>query len=178
MGTTDGTRATVIERVTTPLGFFTLGILVIEAILATLSLRASGYDLTILILGMLLGFLVLCAMVFVLTIHPTFRHALLGNADDLSFSDIQAMSLSFNDVRVLFAAGNPSGLTFIEIEPDLVTVQPGISMDQRIERFRTLGLAQPSRYRRVDLTPRGVQLSQLIRQFAEPMLHRGDKISS
>jgi hypothetical protein len=95
-------RIGIIERVTTPLGFFTLGILAIEGILASLSLRATGTDLTILIVGMLIGFALLCAMVFVLTTSRRFRSALLGVADYSPSAAIAKMNLTDNDIRVIF----------------------------------------------------------------------------
>src|SRR5262249_4382605 len=99
-------RATILDRVTTPLAFFTLGILVIEAILASLSLRASGANLTILILGMLTGFLLLCVMVFVLTVHPRLRQALMGVADPSPAASINEMQLTPSDMLVLSASIN------------------------------------------------------------------------
>jgi hypothetical protein len=46
-------RPQVIESVKTPLGFFVLSLLVVEALLATLVVNASGRDRTIAIVGML-----------------------------------------------------------------------------------------------------------------------------
>jgi hypothetical protein len=65
----------IIERVSIPLAF----ILVLEAILGLLCVRATGMDRTILIVGMLLVFALLVAMVFVLTREPQSRSSFAGN---------------------------------------------------------------------------------------------------
>jgi hypothetical protein len=130
-------RASVLDRVTTPLGFFTLGILVIEAILAALSVRASDVNLTILIVGMLVGFLCLCVMVFVLTVHPRLQHALLGATEASPAKVIQGYGLTPNDIRfiVAFRASRYPG----EAEHVLMGDKP-LPLEARVKKLKQLGL--------------------------------------
>jgi hypothetical protein len=58
-------RKGIISSVQTPLGFFTLVVLVSEGILGGLALRATGNDFTILICGMLLVLVLLVVSVFI-----------------------------------------------------------------------------------------------------------------
>lgn len=52
-GSTRGPWAGIIEAVTSPLGLFALVILVIEAVLAALAVKAEGLDFTLLIVGLI-----------------------------------------------------------------------------------------------------------------------------
>jgi hypothetical protein len=52
-GPTQGTWAGIIEAVKTPLGLFALVVLVIEAVLAALAVKAEGRDFTILVVGLI-----------------------------------------------------------------------------------------------------------------------------
>jgi hypothetical protein len=61
---TDGkSRADIIQTVQTPLGFFTLVALIVEGILSLLATRASGFDFTLLLAGMIVIFLALVTIV-------------------------------------------------------------------------------------------------------------------
>src|SRR3954453_9584457 len=57
-------RASIIRTVQTPLGFFTLLVLVTEVILGGLAVRAEGWDFTILIIGMIVLLFILTGAVY------------------------------------------------------------------------------------------------------------------
>lgn len=61
-------RATIIDSVRTPLGFFALVVLAVEAVLAGLAVRAEGTDFTILIVG-LVGTLILVVSALLLAVR-------------------------------------------------------------------------------------------------------------
>jgi len=63
-------KATIIEAVRTPLGLCALIVLVIEGILGVLSTRLSGWDLTILLVGMIAGLLVIVFAAAYAIRHP------------------------------------------------------------------------------------------------------------
>ncbi len=63
MDTDSKAKLNVIEAVRKPLNFFTLSVLLIEAILGNLAVRANGLDFTILVVGMLLALFVLIIIV-------------------------------------------------------------------------------------------------------------------
>lgn len=52
-GSTQGTWAGIIDAVKTPIGLFALVVLVIEAVLAALAVKAEGWDFTILVVGLI-----------------------------------------------------------------------------------------------------------------------------
>lgn len=59
----NGERIRVIREVKTPLGFFTLAILITEVILGGLATKANGFDFTLIIVGMLISYLSLIFIV-------------------------------------------------------------------------------------------------------------------
>jgi hypothetical protein len=73
----DSGRALIIQQVRTPIAFFTLVVLVTEAILAALAVRVTGLNLTLLLVGMILLLFALVLAV-VLTRHT---RAALEDAD-------------------------------------------------------------------------------------------------
>lgn len=173
--TTD--RSGIIERVTTPLGFFTLGILAIEGILASLSLRATGTDLTILIVGMLIGFALLCAMVFVLATSRQSRSALLGVTDYSPSNAIASMNLTENDIRViLFTYTNRSWAYHDSCSSSMMLLgDRPLPVDERLQKLEKLGLV-----RRHDgghsLTEEGSALGSLIGQFSRAILELDENL--
>lgn len=98
---TTPSRLSIIEAVQTPLGFFTLGILITEGVILALSPQARGMDFTLLVLGALAGFLVMIAMVFVLTLKADLRHALLGQEKPKAAGRLLETNMTLNDVRAL-----------------------------------------------------------------------------
>jgi hypothetical protein len=161
---TSGTsRAKIIESITTPLAYFTLGLLVIEGILASLSLRASGSNLTILIVGMLIGFALLCSMVFVLTIHPKLRHPLLGSAEQSPFGVIRDMQLTKNDIRVLFRATMHQVSL---VSPEDAVLDGKMPIEMRLKKLIGLELIRPPEKGHPDiyyrLTNEGFEFGRMI----------------
>lgn len=61
-------RIDVLREIKTPLGYFALAILVVEAILAALAIKATGFDLTVLVCGMVFSLVLLIAFVGYLSI--------------------------------------------------------------------------------------------------------------
>jgi hypothetical protein len=162
-------RAGIIERVTTPLGFFTLGILVIEGILASLSVRATGSDLTVLILGMLVGFALLCVMVFVLAIFPQSRSALLGVVDYSPSAAIAKMNLTGNDIRVIYQAEVGNHGFLIEQPASAFLIESTLVWNDRVKKLRKLGL-ETQDPNRPALTAEGSSLAGLIQRFSRALI--------
>ena len=164
-------RENVLKNVTTPLAFFTLGLLVIEAILATLSLRAKETDLTILITGILLGFAMICLMVFAMARDPRLRRVLLGLSDISPVEAIYEMQLTKHDILVLNMMGASSATSFNDAAK-LVSRNPDASPARRLKKFKRLNLVQfekdldegPGYY----LNRNGDRLAALIFHFASP----------
>lgn len=128
-------RVSIIEAVKSPLGFFTLCILGVEAILVTLSARATGLDFTILLVGLLLGFVVLLAMVYLLAT----RRALGGTEQPLpNYSDF--MSLTDNDVRVLKAISEHD--IFHPGELENYVERSTTPLDRRLGQLKKIGLIE------------------------------------
>jgi hypothetical protein len=146
---------------------------VIEAILASLSLRASDANLTILIVGMLVGFFCLCAMVFVLTVHPRLRYALLGGTEVSPAKAIQDYGLTANDIRfiVAFRASRYPD----EAEHVLMGDKP-LPLEARLKKLKQLGLIEATRIKHGDyglgflLTIEGRELAALINTLSQPMI--------
>jgi hypothetical protein len=156
-------RMGIIGRVTTPLGFFTLGILVIEGILA--SQRAIETELTVLIAGVLVGL----ALLFALTAFRKFQDTLIGVANRSPSVAIAEMKLTANDIRTICQA-KPNG-ELIEV----LTILLGnkvLRWDKRLEKLRTLGLAHGpfSQGGCMRLTSEGRTLARLIKDFSTPLL--------
>jgi hypothetical protein len=81
---TPRTRAEIIQTIQTPLGFFTLVVLVVEGILVYMALSSQGVERTWIIIGMLfLGFL-LVILVAVLAVYKP--EALRGKQAELDLS--------------------------------------------------------------------------------------------
>lgn len=164
-------RASILANVTTPLSFFTLGLLVIEGILGALAARASGTDFTILLIGLLVGFLMLILMVFYLTTNHKFRNALLGKEDDESLGErLSKLHLSRNDLQIFLLAANWHGdigaaAHDAALSPD---AQPS---EIRLKRLRELGLIVPGHGWTClpghVLTRDGTELANLIEQSVE-----------
>lgn len=172
-------RAAILEAVKTPLGFFTLGILVIEGILGALAVRASGTDFRILLVGLLVGFIMLMLMVFYLTASQKFRNALLGKSDESLGDHLSKLHLSKNDMRALVLAAYWSG--------DANAAAHGAALDPdaqpteiRMKRFMELGLVEPghgwSCLPGHVLTRDGTELANFIKQSVEAA--RDLKVSS
>lgn len=77
-GSKEGTRVGIINSIKTPLGFFSLVVLVVEAILGTTTAVINGMDRTILILGMIAIIFLLVISVTILALYGP--KALLGKA--------------------------------------------------------------------------------------------------
>ena len=136
-------RSNLIAQVTTPLAFFTLGVLVIEVILGSLSFRADDAQLTILIVGVLVGFALLCSMVFFLASNPARRHLLLGTEPTIPPATlIHSMQLSRNDIRVLYTI-SMSGRTLDVDEADAAVLgDKPMPNERRFEKLTKLGLLE------------------------------------
>jgi hypothetical protein len=164
-------RVTILEAVTTPLGFFTLGILVIEGILGTLSVRASGNNFTILLVGLLVGFLMLMLMVFYLTMSQKFRNALLGKYDESLGDRLSSLHLSKNDMRVLILAVNTWRGDANAAAHDATLGPVAQSVESRMKRFKELGLVEPGHSWHClpgyVLTRDGTELANFIKQSFE-----------
>jgi len=169
-------RLSILERVTTPLAFFTLGILIIEAILASLSLRAWDTNLTILIVGMLAGFLCLCMMVFVLSAHPRLRHALLGRAETSAARVIQGYGLTPNDIRFLCELRRVSHSRAAE---HVLIGETPLPLQARAKKLKQLGLVEAAQYsghsQDIMLTAEGRELVAVIEAFSNAITELHDR---
>lgn len=67
----DDIRLDVLSRVNTSLGFFMLGLLMIEGILAVLITQVEGSDRTLLLYEMLISLILLIVSVLILALKPT-----------------------------------------------------------------------------------------------------------
>jgi hypothetical protein len=169
-----GTHRSVLERVTTPLGFFTLGILIIEAILGSLSFRAAGNDLTLLICGMLTGFGLLICMVFVLTLHPRYRTALLGTPEPSMLDSIRELGLTDNDIRVVYLLSKSPRSSIEDIMQQAILGPDALPVEDRLIRLNRLNLVRRSYNglsKKIDtsLLRRGREIADLISYFGEPI---------
>jgi len=133
----------IIETVKTPLGYFTLALLIVEVILGTLAMRATGDNFTHLVDGMLAGFLALILIVFCLTVSKRLRRGLLGTDDESFGARLREMNLSKNDLRVLFSAANRSGDINAAAYGGVVLDADAQSADARLKKFQRLGLVEP-----------------------------------
>jgi len=168
-------RMRILEVVRTPLALFTLGILVSESILATLSMRATGVGLTILIAGMVASFLLCFVMVFVLALRPDVRHRLLGDSEPSPLAYIDDMLLTRNDIRILHALSTQPSLaqgfgvnTSEYFDSLLIGAHPG-SFESRIRKFEKLRFVEKTKFG-YELTAKGRQISNLVVDFAGPVL--------
>jgi hypothetical protein len=172
-------RASVIEAVKVPLGFFTLGILVMDGILVALAYKAQGFDFTMLVVGALVGFFMLIIMVFVLVASPTLRDALLARESVGITGRLRSLQLSANDMRFLVIVHRYHGTT------DRFQSQPTgagtKSLEQRAADLAKKGLLMDSKFAspRPDyfhLTKDGMEVAQLIADFARPFWRSDDII--
>jgi hypothetical protein len=150
-------RASIIDAVKTPLGFFTLGILITEAVLLALSPQAHGTDFTLLVVGAVVGFGVILAMVFVLLLLPRARETLLGITPQRLMGRIPDLQLSDNDLRALLQM-EPHG-SHRDIGGGLFPTT--LSPLERAQRFKKLGLVNlrmEGSYGRYQLTSDGNDL--------------------
>jgi hypothetical protein len=157
-------RIGIIGRVITPLGFLTLGILVIEGILA--SQRAIETELTVLIAGMLVGL----ALLFALTAFRKFQVTLIGVANYSPSATIAGMNLTANDIRTIYQAKLNNG-ELIEASTILLGDKV-LRWDKRLEKLRKLGLAHGpfSQGGWMRLTSEGRALARLINDFSAPLI--------
>lgn len=118
-------RSGIIQAVQTPLGFFALCILSIEAVLLWLSARASGHDFTLLVAGTLLGLLVLLFLFY--------RAVSEGTLTQASQHSVPFPDLSENDRRFLKALVQRPGMS-AEYYQDYLQ-KPEQSLEERIKRF-------------------------------------------
>ena len=155
-------RIGIIGRVITPLGVFTLGILVIEGILA--SQRATETELTVLIAGMLVGL----ALLFALTAFRTLQKNDVANYSPSAA--IAEMNLTANDIRTIYQAKLNNG-ELIEASTILLGDRV-LRWDKRLEKLRKLGLAHGpfSQGGWMRLTSEGRALARLIDDFSAPLV--------
>ncbi|MGB9366962.1 MAG: hypothetical protein WCE79_13225 [Xanthobacteraceae bacterium] len=162
-------RLSVLESVKSPLGFFTLCILVIELILGGIAVRATDQNLTILIAGMLGGFAMLCLMVFRLAVHPK-AGVLLGRVEEHPAVQLRNMSLTQNDVRVLYASlmGHGSLRT-----GNKAALGDAMSLEHRVKKLQGHNFAVEVKSAHAEngidyrLTSEGVAVGELVRLFYE-----------
>lgn len=64
----EGPREGVIRAVQTPLGFFTLAVLIVEGILGLIATKATGFDFTLLLISMIVLIILLIVIVTVITL--------------------------------------------------------------------------------------------------------------
>jgi heme A synthase len=177
---TDGaSRISVIERVTTPLAFFTLGLLIVEVILGTLSAKASGSNQTILIVGMLGGFVLLCSTVIVMTVYAPLRHALLGTRPEVSpIAALLEMQLTPNDIRLVNYLANKSsmsGTSFHHAAAESAKGEQPLPPEARLIKFKQLNLVRERPGYGYTLSPEGQGLAKLITDFAKPFTDDHDQ---
>ncbi len=167
-------RAGVIERVT-PLGFFALGILVVEALLGALALRAEGEHLTLLIYGLLFGFVFLCALVAVMASSPKYRPGLVGKAEASPASAIADMHLTSNDIRAIYFASMRHGRLAERSAPEFLMGGNQSQWEHRLRKLEDLKLVRRAAYSRTGekeatLTHEGRALANVIGLLARPII--------
>jgi hypothetical protein len=163
-------RLGIIGRVTTPLAFFTLGILIIEVILGLQSVSVTGIDRTILIVGMLIGFGMLCTMVFVLARQS--RYAFTSSSPATA---IAQMHLTANDIRTIYVAHHQHGRVH-EVKTSAILVDNQLPWRKRIQKLKRLGLVDSSfepdhsDTGLIFLSEEGNNLALLIARFAQAII--------
>jgi hypothetical protein len=161
-----GSRLGIIEAVKVPLGFFTLGILIMEGILGALAYKAQGFDFTLLVIGALGGFFTIIVMVFVLAAFPSFRDALLAREKDKFTGKLLELQLTENDILFLHAFAYDKG----HAERTPFGTKP---IAQRIRDLADKGLMWDKQYGgplNFELTANGREVVTAIRLLAGPFL--------
>jgi hypothetical protein len=155
-------RSGIIAHVTTPIAFFTLVVLVLEAALGTIAVSTTGMDRTIAIVGMLGGLVLVVGMVFVLTRRPQYRGALLGIADHSPALAIDRMNLSQNDLRALYSAHSMYGRLSEENASKFLGRDPISSWGERLRKLQRLGLSKAHPRSMGILTEEGAALGKFL----------------
>jgi hypothetical protein len=160
-------RASIIDSVTSPLGFFSLAIIITEAVLLALAAKAQGSDFTMLVIAAIANFILILMMVFVLLLVPTAREFLVrGRSDTLpGGASFDLAALTENDVLAIL--NMRSGGTIEDLGYGLPN--QGKTPQQRAAHFQQLGLIQiPKKGNgHFMLTDRGVDVLRLLRRAAD-----------
>jgi len=142
-------RLAVINAVKTPLGFFTLAVLVVEILLGLLAHKASGTDFTILLVGMvILMFFLVASVVYLAVANPSkLTQTNLGSAfnNDNKELDGNSAARSWENVESLLKELH-SLLVQTSYHPDVVVglaregsiVASLLSLNWRLRPFGTL----------------------------------------
>ena len=167
-----GQKVSIIHAVNTPLGFFTLGILAIEAILGSLTIKAQGIQLTLLICGMLVSFGGLVGIVFMLSLDPKRLNLLLGKSEAPRFGgDLLDLDLSSNDIRLLYRVVHSHTIQDLT-ELETVLQNPKSPLPERLLKLEKLSLIKRAGYETryvLQPTDQARQLVAIIDKFAVPL---------
>jgi hypothetical protein len=157
-------RASIVDAVKTPLGFFALAILITEAVLLALSPQARGFDFTLLVIGALSGFGLILVMVFLLILMPRARDILLGVVPLNLTDQLSDLNLTDNDIRVLLTAHGhgPVGEIHLGVSHPLKS-----SPQERAKRFKKLGLLEMRSDYLYRFTPEGAALIRFLQRVRD-----------
>jgi len=158
------TRASVIQSVRTPLGFFTLAVLVVEAILGLTAYFSQGQDRTYLIVGMLVLIFLLVVIVAGMAV---FRPEALSGVRPAGVVAIPTVSNSTSASPLSKPEAKQGSVEAGAVDPKLIYFTPPFKPSQ----FRIVDLPQqyPLKYYSWPYAPTGLTTFHGIPFFLQPV---------